>query len=415
METRVDSSSDPVLRREMFDLPDGVIYLDGNSLGPLPRAVPGRLARAVEEEWGRLLIRGWNEGCDGLGWLDLPARVGDRIGALIGAAPGSVMAGDSTTVNVVKTLSAALALQAEVAPARRVVLSDQGNFPTDLYAAQELLAALSRGHVLKVVAPEEVEAAIDETVAVLMLTEVDYRTGRLHDMEALTAKAHRAGALTLWDLAHSAGALPVDLTGAGADFAVGCGYKYLNGGPGAPAFAYAAPRHADRIASAVAGWMGHAAPFAFEPGYRAAPGADRLRVGTPPVLSMIALEAALEVWEGVDMSELRARSLALCDLFVAEVERLSGGEPGLELASPRDGARRGSQISFRHPEGYAVMQALIAEGVVGDFRAPDLMRFGFAPLYVRKADVREAAERLSAILSERRWDRPEFRVRAKVT
>lgn len=411
----MDSRRDPVLRREMFDLPEGVIYLDGNSLGPLPRAVPARLARAVEEEWGRLLIRGWNEGCDGLGWLDLPARVGDRIGRLIGAPEGSVKAGDSTTVNVVKTLSAALALQAEDAPARRVVLSDQGNFPTDLYAAQELLTALGKGHVLKVVAPEEVEAAIDDSVAVLMLTEVDYRTGRLHDMAALTSKAHAAGALTLWDLAHSAGALPVDLTGAGADFAVGCGYKYLNGGPGAPAFAFVAPRLADRVASAVAGWMGHDAPFAFEPGYRPAAGADRLRVGTPPVLSMIALEAALGAWEGVDMAELRARSISLCDLFVEEVERLCAGEPGLSLASPRDGRRRGSQVSFRHPEGYAVMQALIAEGVIGDFRAPDMMRFGVAPLYVREEDVREAAARLAAILRERRWDRPEFLVRAKVT
>ncbi len=402
-------------RRDQFDLPEGIVYLDGNSLGPLPRRVPARLEKAVREEWGGLLIRGWNEGCDGLGWLDLPARVGDRIAALIGAPPGSVIAGDSTTVNVIKTLSAALALQAEDAPERRVVLSDSGNFPTDLYAAREFCAALGRGVALKVVAPEQVADAIDGDVAVLMLTEVDYRTGRLHDMAALTARAHEAGALTLWDLAHSAGALPVDLTGAAADFAVGCGYKYLNGGPGAPAFAYAAPRLAGRMRSALSGWMGHEAPFAFDPDYRPAPGADRLRVGTPPVLSMIALEAALEVWEGVDLQALRARSMALGDLFIAEVERRCGAEPGLRLVSPRDAAARGSQVSFAHPEGYAVMRALIARGVIGDFRAPDMMRFGFAPLYVGEQDVTRAAAALEDILRGRLWDRPEHKARAKVT
>ncbi|SET55425.1 kynureninase [Oceanicella actignis] len=406
-------SADPVLRKELFDLPEGLIYLNGNSLGPLPRHVPERLRRVVCDEWGKLLIRGWNLGCDGQGWVDLPARLGARIGRLIGAPEGAVVAGDSTTVNVVKALSAALELQRADSPGKLTVLSDSGNFPTDLYAAQELCRALGRGLRLKVVAPEEVADAIDDGVAALMLTEVDYRTGRRHDMAALTARAHQAGALAIWDLAHSAGAMPVDLAGADVDFAVGCGYKYLNGGPGAPAFIYAAPRLADRIAPAVAGWMGHAAPFAFEPAYRPAPGADRLRVGTPPILSMVALDAALDVWEGVDLAAVRARSLELSERFVARVEAACAGE--LELASPRDPNARGAQVSFRHPEGYAVMQALIAQGVIGDFRAPDLIRFGFAPLYLSAEEVDAAAAILARTLEARLWDDPRHRVRAKVT
>ncbi|MEO1491536.1 MAG: kynureninase [Pseudomonadota bacterium] len=393
-------------RRDLFDLPEGVIYLDGNSLGPLPHAVKARMAEAVAHEWGGLLIRGWNDA----GWIDLPMRVGDRIARLIGAAPGTVMVCDSTSVNLFKVLSAALSLQAD----RRVVLSDSGNFPTDLYVAQGLLAGLGHGHELRIVAPDEVHDAIDETVAVLMLTEVDYRTGRRHDMPALTAAAHAAGALTLWDLAHSAGALPVDLAGAGADFAVGCGYKYLNGGPGAPAFLYVRPDHADRVQPLLSGWMGHEAPFAFDLDYRPADGADRMRVGTPPVLSMIGLDTALDLWDNVEMTAIRARSIALTDLFIAEVEDLCAGQ-SLRLASPREGDRRGSQVSFHCENGYAVMQALIAEGVIGDFRAPDLIRFGFAPLYNTDDEVRAAAQHLSTILAERRWDRPDFLTRAKVT
>jgi kynureninase len=392
--------------REAFELPENVIYLDGNSLGPLPRRARARLERTVADEWGGLLIRGWTEA----GWIDLPARVGDRIARLIGAPPGSVMACDSTSVNLYKVLSAALAMR----PGRRVVLSDSGNFPTDLYVAQGLLAALGEDYTLRIVGPEEVAAAIDGQVAVLMLTEVDYRTGRLHDMAALTALAHGAGALAVWDLAHSAGALPVDVTGTGADFAVGCGYKYLNGGPGAPAFLYVRPEHAAALQPRLAGWMGHAAPFAFDLDYRPAEGVERMRVGTPPVLSLAALDAALELWDGVQMGALRERSIALSDLFIAEVEARAAGH-GLCLASPRDGRRRGSQVSFQCPEGYAVMQALIARGVIGDFRAPDLIRFGFAPLYNIAAEVVEAASRLEAVLRERAWDRPEYRVRAKVT
>ena len=392
-------------RRELFDLPEGVIYLDGNSLGPLPRAAKARARQTIEDEWGTMLIKGWNQA----GWIDLPARVGDRIARLIGAAPGTVMACDSTSVNLFKTLSAALSLSD-----RKVVLSDSGNFPTDLYVAQGLLAALGQGHELRVVEPEHVGEAIGPDVAVVMLTQVDYRTGRLHDMASITARAHEAGALMLWDLAHSAGALPVDLEGCGADFAVGCGYKYLNGGPGAPAFLYVRPDHADRVQPALSGWMGHAAPFDFSLEFAPAEGVHRMRVGTPPILSMALLDTALELWEGVDPTDLRARSIALSERFMAEVEARCAGH-GLRLASPRDPEQRGSQVSFHCEQGYAVMQALIAEDVIGDFRAPDLMRFGFAPLYNTEGEVVEAASRLATILAERRWDRPEFLTRAKVT
>ncbi len=399
-------ATDPFARtRALFELPDGVIYLDGNSLGPLPRAATARIRAVMEDEWGQLLIRGWNAA----GWMDAPARLGDRIGRLIGAAPGTVVVGDTLTIKVYQCLAAAL----EMRPGRRVIVSDSGNFPTDLYMAQGLIGSLGQGHELRTVAPEEVAGAIGDDVAVLMLTEVDYRTGRLHDMAALTAKAHEHGALTLWDLAHSAGALPVDVTAAEADFAVGCTYKYLNAGPGAPAFAYAVPRHHGAIRPALAGWLGHEAPFAFDPDYRPAPGIERLRVGTPPILAFAALEAALDVWDGVEMADVRRRSQELSARFVTEVEARCGGE--VTLSSPRDIGQRGSQVSFRHAEGYAVMQALIAAGVIGDFRAPDMMRFGFAPLYNTMDEVVRAAEILSEILSERRWDRPEFRARAKVT
>ncbi|MBX3578751.1 MAG: kynureninase [Rhizobiaceae bacterium] len=396
--------TDPFVRtRGLFDLPPGIVYLDGNSLGPLPKSVPERLQREIATEWGRKLIGGWNLS----GWYRLPETVGDKIARLIGAPPGSVVAGDSTSVNLHKALTAALSMTD-----RKVVLSDTGNFPTDLYVAQMALAALGRGHELKLVAPEDVAVAIDGEVAVLMLTEVDYRTGRLHDMKALTAKAHAAGALTIWDLAHSAGALPVDLLGAGADFAVGCGYKYLNGGPGAPAFTYVRPGAAEAAQPAVAGWMGHEAPFAFDTDYRPAPGSTRMRVGTPPILSMAALDAALDAWNSIDMADVRSASIALSELFIAEVERSC---PGLVLASPRDPKHRGSQVSFRHAHGYAVMQALIARGVIGDFRAPDIMRFGFTPLYLRGEDVRQAAATLADILAGASWDRPEFHARAAVT
>lgn len=390
--------------RELFHLPEGIVYLDGNSLGPLPKAAQARVARLLTAEWGERLIRGWND----CGWMTQPSRVGDRIAGLIGAEPGTVTTGDTLSIKVYQALAAAL----DMRPGRRVILSDTGNFPTDLYMASGLIETLGRGHALRLVEPEAVEAAIDDDVAVLLLTEVDYRTGRLHDMARLTARAHAAGALTVWDLAHSAGALPVDLAGAGADFAAGCTYKYLNGGPGAPAFVYVAPRHAAVARPALSGWMGHEAPFAFDLDYRAGERIERMRVGTPPVIALAVLEAALDAWDGVDMADVRRASIALGDLFIAEVERRC---PGLELGSPRDGRARGSQVSFLFDEGYAVMQALIARGVIGDFRAPRTMRFGFTPLYIGEAEVMAAVATLETVIAGRLWDRPEYRRRSAVT
>lgn len=390
--------------RAQFDLPDGLIYLDGNSLGPLPYAARKRLHREIDQSWGRDLIRAWNTA----GWMELPTKVGDRIARLIGAPAGSVVAGDSTSINLFKALAAALSLSGD----RKIILSDSGNFPTDLYIAGGVAKLLGRGHVLKVVAPEDVEASIDDSVAVLMLTQVDFATGRLHDMASLNARARAAGIVTVWDLAHSAGALPIDLAGAQTDFAVGCGYKYLNGGPGAPAFIYVRPERQAAAEPALAGWMGHAAPFLFEQAYRAGEGAERMRVGTPPILSLAALDAALDVWDGIDMRAVRQQSIRLSERFIAEVEARC---PQLVLASPRDPHKRGSQVSFRSPDGYAMMQALIADDVIGDFRAPDIMRFGFTPLYIGEDDVVEAAQRLGRILRDGIWDCAQFRMRQRVT
>jgi kynureninase len=390
--------------RSLFKIPDGVIYLDGNSLGALPLAVPARVASMIEAEWGQELIRGWNSA----GWMVQPRRVGDRIARLIGAAPGTVVMGDTLSIKVYQALAASLSLN----PGRRVILSDSGNFPSDLYMAQGLVRMLGDRATLKVVEPEAVEAAIDDSVAVLMLTEVDYRTGRMHDMKALTKTAHAAGALAVWDLAHSAGAVPVDLAGSDADFAVGCTYKYLNGGPGAPAFIYVAPRHADVAPPALSGWMGHEAPFAFDLDYRPGGGIERMRIGTPPIIALAALDAALDAWEGVSMQDVRNASIALSELFIAEVEKRC---PSLTLASPRDATRRGSQVSFRHPDGYAIMRALIARGVIGDFRAPDALRFGFTPLYIGEAEVRGAVDILAEVLDNKLWDKPEYRQKELVT
>ena len=387
-----------------FRLPKGVIYLDGNSLGPLPLGAMERARRTIEGEWGDMLIRAWNLA----GWMDQPRRVGDRIAPLIGAEPGTVVMGDTLSIKMYQALASALAMR----PERKVVLSDTGNFPTDLYMAEGLIQSLDRGHLLKTVAPEAVEAAIDESVAALMLTHVDYGSGRMHDMARLTRKAHAAGALVIWDLAHSAGATPVDLAGCGADFAAGCTYKYLNGGPGAPAFIYVRRDHIDDARPALSGWLGHEAPFDFALNYRPSPGIERMRVGTPPVVQMSILEAALEIWDGVDMAALRARSVELSELFIREVEARC---PALTLASPSDPAARGSQVSFRFEHGYAAMQALIARGVIGDFRAPDRMRFGFAPLYIDEGDVRRAVDILAGVIAERAWDRPEYKRREAVT
>ena len=390
--------------RPLFDLPEGVIYLDGNSLGPLPKSAAARVARTIQDEWGQMLITAWNRA----GWMDLPSRLGDRIARLIGAEKGSVVLGDTLSIKVYQALASAL----EMNPGRKVILSDSGNFPSDLYMAQGLCKTLGNGYTLKVVAPEEVMGAIDESVAVTMITEVDYRTGRRHDMKAITDRAHAAGALAVWDLAHSAGAFPVELAACGADFACGCTYKYLNSGPGGPAFIYVAPRHQDVARPALSGWLGHEAPFAFDLDYRPGSGVERMRVGTPPILQLAALDAALDVWDGVAMEDLRAASLALQDRFIAGVEAAC---PDLVLATPRDHGSRGSQVSFRHAEGYAIMQALIAEGVIGDFRAPDILRFGFTPLYIGAAEVDRAVGILSRIMATRGWDRPEFKARARVT
>ncbi|MGY4828276.1 kynureninase [Sphaerotilaceae bacterium SBD11-9] len=393
--------------REQFDLPEGVIYLDGNSLGVLPRATAARVQQAIQGEWGTGLIRSWNTA----GWIDLPRRVGDKIAKLVGAGAGELVVADSTSVNLFKVLSAALRITRADSPSRRVIVSERSNFPTDLYIAEGLAKEL--GMRLVLVEPEEIAQHLNADLAVLMLTQVNYRTGRLHDMAALTQAAHAAGALTVWDLAHSAGALPVDLKGSNADFAVGCGYKYLNGGPGAPAFVWAHPRHAERFWQPLSGWMGHAAPFEFTPDYRPAPGIGRYLCGTPAVLAMTALECGVDTVLAADMNVLRAKSVALTSFFIELVESRCAG---LQLASPRDAAKRGSQVSFAHPSaGYAMMQALIARGVIGDFRAPDILRFGFTPLYTRFVDVWDAVEHLVQVLHSGEWREPRFNQKAAVT
>jgi len=410
----LDAADALALLRQQFDIPDGLIYLDGNSLGVLPRSAAARVQQVVQREWGTGLIGSWNSA----GWMDLPQRVGDKIARLVGAGPGELVAADSTSVNLFKVLSAALDIQRADAPARTRIVSERSNFPTDLYIAEALAAERGLSLVLADT-PEQVPELLDARCAVLMLTHVNYRSGRMHDMAALTKAAHQAGALALWDLAHSAGAVPVDLRGSDADFAVGCGYKYLNGGPGAPAFVWAAPRHAERFWQPLAGWMGHAAPFEFTPGYRPAPGIRRYLCGTPAVISLAALECGidtvLEAEAHGGMAALREKSLALSEAFAALVEQRCTGH-GLTLVSPRERAMRGSQVCFAHPAiGYPVMQALIARGVVGDFRAPDILRFGFTPLYTRFADVWNAVEHLHQVLQRGEWQQARFNQRAAVT
>jgi kynureninase len=374
-------------------------------LGALPIDAATRVADVVAREWGEGLVRSWNDA----GWIDLPRRVGDKIARLVGAGPGEVVCTDSTSVNVFKVLSAALALR----QGRSTILSEEGNFPTDLYVAGGLARLLDRGHRLRLVPKADVLSALDADTAVLLLTHVDYRSGEMHDLDAITRAAHDAGALVAWDLAHSAGAMPIDLTGAGADFAVGCGYKYLCGGPGAPAFLWVAPAHQEAFVQPLSGWLGHAEPFAFEPGYRPAAGVSRFLCGTPPILSMTALDAALDVILEADLALVREKSETLTSFFVEAVEQLCGD--AVQLVSPREAARRGSQVSFSHVDGYAVMRALAARGVVGDFRAPDVLRFGFAPLYVRFTDAWDAAGALAEVLSSHAHERPEFRRRSAVT
>ena len=392
--------------RAKFHIPDGLIYLDGNSLGMMPIHVPERVQRAMTLEWGTDLIRSWNTH----DWIDLPARVGAQIARLIGAQGHEVIACDSISVNLFKLLIAALQLRSD----RRVIVSDIDNFPTDLYIAQGINAMLSGKYELRFVKRDQLEAAITDDVAVVMLTEVDYRTGERLEMKSLTERAHAVGALTIWDLAHSAGAFPVEFTACNADFAVGCGYKYLNGGPGSPAFLMVAQQHQAAALPVLSGWMGHAAPFAFDSSYAPDAGVRRFTAGTPAVLGMTALSAALEVFDDVDMNALRAKSLALTDLFMELMQPLETAY-GFELVTPIPHAARGSQVSYTHAHGYAVMQALIDAKVIGDFRAPDIVRFGFTPLYTSFTDVQNAVQRLETVMRSGHYLEPRFSERAKVT
>lgn len=390
--------------REAFDLPEGMIYLDGNSLGPPPRAALARLQETAAREWGRDLITSWNLN----GWIDAPLRVGGKIASLVGAKPNEVAAADSTSVNLFKLAAGALGLR----PGRSVILSETGNFPTDLYVLEGL--ARTAGAELRAVPPDALLDAIDGDTAVVVLTHVHYKSARRWDMAQVTARAHAAGALMLWDLSHSTGAVAVDLNGTNADLAVGCGYKYLNGGPGAPAFLFVAERHQAQIRSPLSGWMGHAEPFAFEDGYRPSGDIRAQLCGTPGVLGLTALEAAVDLQREADPAAVEAKGQALCDLFIAEVERRCSGM-GVQLVTPRKAAERGLHVSFTHPHGYAVVQALIARGVVGDFRSPDVMRFGFSPLYLSHEEVWRAAEILHEVLATAAWDDEAYRTRAAVT
>ena len=388
--------------RERFILPEGVIYLDGNSLGALPKATPARLQAVIEGEWGEGLIRSWNTAS----WFDMATRIGAKIAPLVGAQPHEVIACDSTSVNLFKLIAAALQMR----PGRKVVLSEPGNFPTDLYMIAGLEAqGLAERRLAE---RDRLIEALDGDVALLMLTHAHYKTGALHDMAALTRAAHEAGALVLWDLSHSTGALPVDLNSVGADFAVGCGYKYLCGGPGAPAFAFVAERHQAELQQPLTGWFGHVAPFAFSDDYAGAPGIERMQCGTPPVLGLAALEVGVDLIAEIGVGRLYAKSQALSEFFL---ESLMAHGVQIELVSPPRAGERGSQLSFRHSEAYAVCQALIARGVIGDFRAPDVLRLGFAPAYLSFADMAAAARHLAEVLASGEWQRAEFNQRAAVT
>jgi kynureninase len=403
-DARALDAADPLRStRDRFHLPKGV-YLDGNSLGPLPATTTDRLREVVEQQWGRDLITSWNKH----GWIDAPARIAAKLVPLIGAQPEELLIADSTSVCLFKLLAAAVRART----GRSTILTEDHNFPTDRYVAQGLVDLLHHLR-LKSVAAGEISDAIDEQTAVVMLTHVDYRSGARHDMAAINAAAHAKGALTLWDLSHSAGAIALDLARDGCDLAVGCGYKFLNGGPGAPAFIFVAEHLQNELRSPLQGWMGHAQPFAFEPEYRPAPGIAAFLTGTPSILALTAFDAGLDTFAGLSMAQVEAKAQALLNLFIDQVEARCGAQ--VTLASPRDPTARGSHLSFAHPQGYAVMQALIDRGVIGDFRAPDLMRFGFAPLYNRFEDAWLGAATLAEILATRAWNEPRFLTRAKVT
>ncbi|MGL3807894.1 kynureninase [Paeniglutamicibacter sp. R2-26] len=404
--------------RERFSLPEGLIYLDGNSLGPLPLGAAERAAEVINNEWAHGLIRSWNTA----GWFDLPSRLGDKLSKLIGGNDGETVVTDTTSLNLFKALASAVRIQQQDAPGRRVILTERDNFPTDIYIAEGISDFLNSvnaetGEHYEVRLIDEnlgLEEALDDSVAVLALSHVNYRTGAMWDMDKVTAAAHAAGALVIWDLAHAAGAVPVDLNGANADYAVGCTYKYLNGGPGSPAFIWVNARHQGRFWQPLTGWWSHAAPFAMADSYTAANDVRRFLCGTQPITSMAMVECGLDVSLEADMEQVRAKSLALTDLFI-ELVRERCGEFGLELITPENHAERGSHVSFRHPEGYAIIQALIARGVIGDYREPEVLRFGVTPLYLSRTDIWDAVEILRDILETRAWDAPAFKSRNAVT
>lgn len=397
--------------RNQFALPAGVIYLDGNSLGARPVAALERAQAVIAEEWDNGLIRSWNSA----GWADLSQRLGNRLAPLIGARDGEVVITDTTSINLFKVLSAALTVQRERAPSRKVIVSEASNFPTDLYIAEGLTELLQQGYSLRLVnSPDELPKAIDQDTAVVMLTHVNYKTGYMYDMQAQTALSHECGALAIWDLAHSAGAVPIDLHQAGADYAIGCTYKYLNGGPGSQAFVWGNPALVDVVTQPLSGWFGHTRQFAMESRYAPSQGIARYLCGTQPITSLAMVECGLDIFAQTDMASLRSKSLALTDLFIELVESRCAAHD-LTLITPREHARRGSHVSFEHPEGYAVIQALIARGVIGDYREPRIMRFGFTPLYTSFVEVWDAVEILGEILDQKTWDQPQFKVRHSVT
>ncbi|WP_341864232.1 kynureninase [Gymnodinialimonas sp. 57CJ19] len=391
--------------RAMFDLPEGVIYLNGNSLGPMPKAAPDAMNEFLMDEWRTELIRGWNT----KDWFMQTNTLGDRVGKLIGAPAGTTVVSDTLSIKVFQAVAAGIAL----VPDRKVILSDNGNFPTDLYMVEGLMKLKDAGYSLQIPDPEDVLDAITEEVAVVMITEVDYRTSRKHDMKAIVEKAHAKGAVVVWDLAHSIGAVPVDVAGTDVDFAVGCTYKYVNAGPGAPAFIYVAKRLLDVVEPALSGWYGHEAPFAFDTSFRPMPGKiDRMRIGTPSIAAFSLLKAALDVWDEVDMDDLRAKSIELSELMIAEVEKRC---EGVSFAGPRDPHTRGSHVAFRFEHSYPLMQALIANGVIGDYREPDIMRFGITPLFINVDDIHKAVDTMERILTDEVWKQPEFQHRSRVT
>lgn len=403
-EARSLDNRDPLsFARDRFAIPDGIIYLDGNSLGAMPRSAPGALLRTAQDEWGSDLIASWNSH----GWIDWPTRVAALLSPMVGAKPEELVIADSTSVCLFKLLGAAVRAR----PGRRRILTERGNFPTDLYVAGGVAELL--GVTLEAFDVEDLIDAIDDNTAAVTLSHVDYRSASIRDMAAFNRAAREAGALIVWDVSHSAGAIELDLGGAACELAVGCGYKYLNGGPGAPAFLYVAEHLQEELCSPISGWMGHAEPFAFTDDFRPAKGIGRFLTGTPPILALAALEAGLRTFDNISMSNIAEKSRSLSDLFIAEVEGRCRTE--VRLGSPRNAPGRGSHVVFAHPQGYAVMQALISRGVIGDFRAPDLMRFGFAPLYNSFFEIVRAAEILGEILATREWDQPRFHERAKVT